>query len=245
LDFSTLLLGAGAALLATTLGAAGVFTFRRIGKRSHALILSFCAGAMAYTALEMVNEAHASLGHRAAIASLVAGMIAFLAIDKLMPHAHLVLLGVEMPSARRKAALLVGTITLHNIPEGFAIASAFASSSSLGWLVTLPIALQDIPEGLIVAAPVACYGMEPRRCFLWGVLSGIVEFAAAVAGFLFLRVVENATPLALGFSGGVMGSVVLSELLPDALQAENRYLSLAMVTAGLATAYGFAMLIGF
>ena len=180
-----------------------------------------------------------------ALASLIVGMIVFLILDKLMPHAHLVLTGNKMPHVKRKVALLVGTITIHNIPEGFAIASAFATSSSLGWLVTLSIALQDIPEGLVVAAPVACYGVSTKRSFLWGVFSGVVEFIAAIGGFLLLRTISNATPLALGFSGGAMAYVILSELLPDAMRAESRFAALAAFISGIAAAYGFAVLIGF
>jgi zinc transporter ZupT len=51
--------------------------------------------------------------------------------------------------------------------------------------------------------------------------------------------------LALGFSGGTMAYVILSELLPDAMQAESRYATLASFIARIAVAYGFAALIGF
>jgi ZIP family zinc transporter len=245
MDFLGLMLGACVVLVATSLGAAGVFAFKQIGSRLFALIVAFCAGVMAFSSMEMISEAHVLAGDRVAFAGLLAGMAAFLAIDKLLPHAHMALLGIEMPHTKRKAALLVGTITIHNIPEGFAIASAFAGSTSLGWLVTLSMALQDVPEGLIVAAPVACYGVATRRSFAWGVLSGVVEFVAAIGGFLFLRFVSAATPFALGFSGGAMTYVILSELLPDAMQAENRLVALAAFVVGFAAAYGFAALIGF
>ena len=245
MDFIGLFMGACTALVATTVGAAGVLAFKRIDSRFYATLVAFCAGVMGFSALEMIDESHALAGHRMALAGLLAGMIAFLILDKLLPHAHMVLTGRKMHSAKRKVALLVGTITIHNIPEGFAIASAFATSSSLGWLVTMSIALQDIPEGLIVSAPVACYGVSTRRSFLWGMFSGVVEFIAAIGGFLFLRVVSSATPLALGFSGGAMAYVILSELLPDAMKAESRYVALAAFITGIAAAYGFAALIGF
>ena len=245
MDFMKLIMGATVVLLATCVGAAGVFAVHRIGKVVYGVIVALCAGVMSFSVLEMINEAHAMSGHVTALAGLLAGMVAFLVIDKLLPHAHLVLLGAEITSSKRKVALLVGTITLHNIPEGFAVASAFATSAKLGWLVTVSIALQDIPEGLLVAAPVAWYGVAVRHSFWWGVFSGLVEFVAAIAGFLFLRAVSAARPLALGFSGGAMAYVVISELLPDVMEAENRYVALTAFIAGFAGAYGFAALIGF
>lgn len=245
MDFMHLFFGACAVLAATSLGAAGVLVFDRIAPAFYATVVSFCAGMMGFSALEMLNEAHTISGHRVALASLLMGMAAFLVLDKLLPHVHMALRGAEMSGAKRKVAMLVGTITIHNIPEGFAVAAAFAGSSSLGWLVTLSIALQDIPEGLIVSAPVACYGVATRRSFFWGVVSGLVEFAAAIGGYLFLRAVSSATPFALGFSGGAMAYVILSELLPDAMQAENRYVALGAFIAGIGAAYGFAAAIGF
>lgn len=244
MGFTRVLLGAGVVLAATSLGAAGVLAFRRISKHVFALIVAFCAGVMSFSALEMIDEAHALAGHRVAIAGILLGVISFLAVDKLLPHAHLALTGAKMHDAKRKVALLVGTITLHNIPEGFAVAAAFSGSPSLGWLITLTIALQDIPEGLLVSAPIAAYGVATRHSFAWGVFSGLVEFTAAIAGFLLLSQVKAATPWALGFSGGAMSYVVLSELLPDAMQAESRTIALGALVGGFAFAYGFGALLG-
>jgi len=232
-------------MAATAVGAAGVLAFKRVNSELWTAVVAFCAGMMAFSTLEMINESHTLSGHRVAFASFLVGMAVFSVLDKLLPHAHMALLGTEMPDAKRKVALLVGTITVHNIPEGFAIASAFASSSGLGWLVAMSIALQDIPEGLIVAAPVACYGVALHRAFLWGVFSGWVEFAAAIGGFLLLRAVSGATPLALGFSAGAMTYVIFFELLPDAMREGNRREALAVFIAGVALAYWFSTRLGF
>jgi ZIP family zinc transporter len=244
MDVVQLFLGAGLAMLATTLGAAGVIVFNRPNGRMEALIMAFSAGMMAFSAFEMVNESHSLAGHRMALAALVAGLLVLLSLDRTLPHAHLFFLGNDMPSAKKKAALLAGTITLHNIPEGIAIASAFAASVPLGWLVAISIALQDIPEGLIVAAPLACYGLSKRRSFFWGAFTGLVEMLAAVVAFFVLRTATAALPLALAFSGGAMTYVVLFELLPDALRARHRPLVAAAVVTGVALAYAFSLLLG-
>jgi zinc transporter, ZIP family len=244
MSFVQLLLGAGVAMLATVLGAAGVAAFNRISSRAEALTMAFSAGMMAFSAFEMVDESHGLVGHRMALAALVTGLLVFLILDRIMPHAHLFLMGNEMPTAKKKAALLAGTITLHNIPEGVAIASAFADSSSLGWLVAISIALQDIPEGLIVAAPLACYGLSRRRSFFWGAFSGLVEMLAAIGAFFVLRTASAALPFALAFSGGAMSYVVLFELMPDALHGQNRFLVASTFVGGIAIAYSLSLVIG-
>jgi zinc transporter, ZIP family len=244
MSFLNLLAGAFTALAATALGASGVLGTKRIDGRLQATAISFCAGMMGFIALEMIDESHALSGHRAALLSLLGGMTAFLLLDRLLPHAHLLLLGSEMPRTKRKIVLLVGTITLHNIPEGFAIAAAFARSTKLGWLTTLTLAAQDVPEGLIVAAPIAGYGLSKRRSFAWGVFSGVVECVAAIAAFLFLRAASAAMPASLGFSGGAMLYVIVSELLPDAMQAESRFTALGAFIAGIAAAFALSALLG-
>ena len=232
-------------MLATSFGAAGILAFRTMTDRIYALVISFSAGMMAFSAFEMINESHAIAGHRMAVAGVLCGIIIFTILDKILPHTHHLILGTEMPDAKKKSAMLVGTITLHNIPEGFAIASAFATSSALGWLVALSIALQDIPEGMVVSMPVACYGASRRKSFLWGVFSGIVEFLAAIAGFFFLKTATTFTPFALGFSGGAMVYVTFLELLPDVLQSNKQHLAIGMFVMGLVTAYGLSLLFGF
>ncbi|MDD4872130.1 MAG: ZIP family metal transporter [Kiritimatiellae bacterium] len=245
MDTVGLILGASLAMLATSVGAAGVLAFKKVNDHLYSRIIAFSAGMMAFSAFEMIMESHAAVGHRMAVAGVLIGIITFAVLDKLLPHTHQLLLGSEMPDTKRKAALLVGTITIHNIPEGFAIASAFADSSALGWLVAISIALQDIPEGMIVSAPVACYGATRKRAFLWGAFSGLVEFIGAIVGFLFLKFATTTTPFALGFSGGAMFCVILLELLPDALQTENRHGAVAMFIVGLILAYSLSILIGF
>jgi ZIP family zinc transporter len=116
-------------------------------------------------------------------------------------------------------------MALHNIPEGFAIASAFAASPALGWLVTTSIAIQDVPEGLVASAPLACCGVSQKRSIFWGVFSGFAEFVAAIFGFIFLSIIGTLVPFALSFSAGAMAYVVVFELLPDALKGPMRNLS--------------------
>jgi ZIP family zinc transporter len=240
-----LILGAGLAMLATSLGAAGILVFKNMADRLYALVISFSAGMMAFSAFEMITESHSMAGHKVAVTSVLCGIIFFVLLDKLLPHTHHLVLGSEMPDAKKKVVMLAGTITLHNIPEGFAIAAAFANSPALGWLVALSIALQDIPEGLVVSVPVACYGTSPKKSFLYGMFSGVIEFLAAIVGFFFLKTVSCLTPFALGFSGGAMVYVTFIELLPDALKAKKQHLAVGIFLAGIITAYGLSVLFGF
>lgn len=238
-------LGAGLAFLATALGAAGVFAFRKLDRATYPAIASFCGGVMAFSALEMLIGSHALAGDAGAFLGLLAGFMAFLLLERVLPHAHVVLKKEGGHGHKKKAILLAGTITLHNIPEGFAIASAFATAPGLGWLVSLSMALQDIPEGIVVSAPLAYYGVGEKRSFMWGAFSGVVEFLAAVLGYVFLSAMAAIIPVALAFSAGAMLYVVFFELLADAFRGANQRATAIAFVAGLAAAFLMSAALGF
>ncbi|NYZ77055.1 ZIP family metal transporter [Candidatus Micrarchaeota archaeon] len=235
-------LGAFVMLAATAAGSSIVLLFRCMSNKMRAALLAFSGGVMGYTAIEMLVQSHQNAGDATLLAGLALGILALFAIDRFLPHIHAHFRKSDMAAAKKKTYLLAGTIMLHNIPEGFAVASAFAGSLGLGWLVTASIALQDIPEGLLVAMPLACYGMSTRKSFFYGIFSGVVEFAAAIIGFLLLSMLLFAIPFALAFSSGAMIYVVLVELLPDAFEKGFERMGALCFVLGAAAAFAMAAL---
>jgi ZIP family zinc transporter len=244
MGFFELLIGASASLCATTLGASLVFPLKRLRDDAFAFLLAFAAGVMAFSAIGMFSRALASTTHEAAALAFTAGALAVFALGKLLPHAHAVIRKTELSHTKRKATLVAGIVTLHNVPEGVAIASAFAGSTQLGWLVAASMSLQNIPEGLLVAAPLSVYGVSRRKSFKYAFLSGAAETVAAVTAFFVLSLAALLVPAALAFSAGAMSFLVLSELLPDAVKRRPHAAS-AVFMAGVATALAIATLLGF
>lgn len=244
--FVDLLLGAFTVFLATSLGSAGILLFRgrEIEQKDYSNIISFCAGVMAFSAMEMFTESRMHVGDTVAIGGLLVGVLALLALERSLPHLHFVLRKTKMSDSKKKATLIAGTITIHNIPEGLAVASAFAHSGPLGWLVTSSIAIQDAPEGMLVAAPLMCYGMSRWRSFKYGVFSGIVEGVAALFAYALLSSVIAIIPPALSFAAGAMSYVVLAELLPDAFKGRPWAVALFFV-GGVLVAFGIASFLKF
>ncbi len=245
MDFFAFLPAALLVLAATSLGAFGILAFRKIGRVGHAVMLSFSAGVMGFSVLELLANSHSSAGDATAVLGFLSGLVFLVAIDRALPHIHLLMGRKKLELSSKKAALLAGSISLHNIPEGIAVASAFAGSPALGWLVASAIALQDIPEGFLVSAPLACFGVGFGTCIGFGVLSGVVEFVAAVLGFFFLTAVTSAVPAALAFSGGAMTYVIFVELLPDAWKEGEARVALLSFAFGAAFAAGVSVMFGF
>lgn len=166
------------------------------------------------------------------------GAIVIRSLDWILPHLHpgLALEQVEgIHTHWRQSTLLFLAITLHNIPEGFAVGVAFgafadgAVSGSPGgamtlagaWAVAVGIGLQNIPEGLAVAAPLRMSGLSRWKSFVIGQFSGLVEPIAAVVGFIAVTLVETILPYALAFAAGAMIFVVVEELIPRSHQNGN------------------------
>jgi len=243
MDAQAAFVGALIAFAATSLGALGALFIRKPNRELLLCIMAMAAGVMAYSSIEMFLQANAAAGAGIALFGLGIGIACFIALEKIIPHVHAYIRKERISDEKKKTALIVGTVTLHNIPEGFAIASAFAASPALGWLVTSSISLQDIPEGLVVAAPLQAYGIKTNHSVLFGIFSGFVEFAAAIFGIIFLEAVVAATPLALSFSAGAMGFVTVSELLPDSFSGKDKLRPALSLIAGFALAFVLSMLL--
>jgi len=121
----------------------------------------------------------------------------------------------------RLGMLMAVTMTIHNCPEGFAV--AFAANTQLGVTLAAAIAIHNIPEGIIVAAPV--YAATGNRWLAVGVatVSGLSEPAGALVALLFIRPFLNELflNLMIGFVGGVMLAVCVCELWPEARKCQS------------------------
>ena len=130
----------------------------------------------------------------------------------------------------KRCAMLIFSITLHNIPEGMAVGVAFGSlsygldggSPVAAWLLALGIGLQNLPEGMAVSLPLRREGMSRFKSFFYGQLSGIVEPIAGFLGALLVVKVRTCLPFLLAFAAGAMIYVVVEELIPESQTNENK-----------------------
>lgn len=76
-----------------------------------------------------------------------------------------------------KAVLVVGIMTLHSFGEGAGVGVSFAGSKGLsqGVLVTLAIAVHNIPEGLAVSMVLASKGVSPHKAMLWSIITSLPQ----------------------------------------------------------------------
>lgn len=241
-------LGTMFTFLATALGAATVFFFKKdIPHGVQRAFLGFAAGVMIAASvwsllipsMEMAEEAGLP-GWLPASGGFVLGAAFLLLLDRLLPHLHP---GSDQPegikSSFARTTMLVLAVTLHNIPEGLAVGLAFglagqssAMSLSGALALSLGMALQNFPEGAAISLPLKKEGLSNRKSFVFGALSGIVEPIAGVLGVLAAGTVAGLMPWLLSFAAGAMIYVVVEELIPEANLGEHSHIGTLSVMLG-------------
>ena len=224
------LLGGSMAALATALGTLPVLLAQRPSERLRDTLFGFGAGVMlAACAFSLVLPALAAARQAALLggsawaaggvvgAAILLGGAALLLMDRLLPHEHFIK-GREGASAQqlRRAWLFVFAITLHNLPEGLAIGVGYAGNEGLrANALAIGIAIQDLPEGFVVAAALRSVGYTRGFSVLLGMLSGLVEPLGAVIGASIIGSSALLLPWGLGFAAGAMLFVISHEIIPE------------------------------
>jgi ZIP family zinc transporter len=120
---------------------------------------------------------------------------------------------------RRRASvwLFVLAVMLHNLPEGLAIGVGFAGeSAAAGRALATGIAIQDVPEGLVIAMALRAIGEGRIFSVAVGALSGLVEPVTAVLGALIVGASTLLLVPGLGFAAGAMLFVIGHSVIPEA-----------------------------
>ena len=169
------------------------------------------------------------------------GILFLLLLDHLIPHMHQHSSEDEGPKSNfTRVTKLVLAVTLHNIPEGMAVGVVYA-----GWIagnkdisimsalvLSIGIAIQNIPEGAVISMPLHAQGVPKKKAFAYGVLSGAVEPAGAIITIVLSGIIIPALPYLLSFAAGAMLYVVIEELIPEMSQGKHTDISTIMFAVG-------------
>lgn len=208
---------------ATVVGAVAGLLFKRISHRFSDIVLSFAAGIMLAAAiLGLVLpslEYGGKYGLAVTVAGIFAGALCLNLIDRLVPHLHRLMGTDTEPHSNadlNKVLLFVLAIAIHNLPEGIAAGVGFGSGDNAGALVIAGgIALQNIPEGMVIIAPMLAAGVSPRKTFICAVFTGLIEVIGTLAGYFAVSISSAVLPFALAFAGGTMLYVISDEMIPE------------------------------
>jgi ZIP family zinc transporter len=231
--------------LATGLGGLVVF-FRSPSKRFLGFLLGLAAGIMiTLSFLELMVEALRISTVVWASAAFAAGALVMFLLDFVLPHRHFAVdeKGIIDGRLLRSGVLMAIGISIHNFPEGIAVAAGYSYIPDLGVVIAVAMALHNIPEGMAISLPMCCGGASRWTGFKWALVSGLVEPLGALVSAVFLQSFAGLAPFGLAFAGGVMVFVTLDELIPVAHeQGHEHFTSAGIIMGCIATFALLAML---
>lgn len=235
----SLLAGAGA----TALGALPIAFLPRPPERWRKRMTGFAGGVMlsasmfslAAPALELRKEVWGvGWGSLTLVAlAFLGGALMVDVLNRTVPHEHFIKGPEGMDPLRlRRVWLFVLAITIHNFPEGMAVGVGSALGGVQAHSVALGIGLQNVPEGLVVAAALLDRGYDRFTAVAVGIASGLVEPIGAAFGAGVIVVSHVVLPAALLFAAGAMVYVVALEVLPEAQEGGHGRAAAWSVIAG-------------
>ena len=184
------------------------------------------------------------------IGGVFVGAICLNLIDKLVPHMHK-LTGVELENHPERAnklsrvLLFVIAIAIHNLPEGIAAGVGFATGNDTHALIVAGgIALQNIPEGMVIIAPMLAAGISKGRTVLIALATGFIEVIGTFIGYFAGSISALILPFALAFAGGTMLYVVSDEMIPETHAHGNERLATYALLIGFSVMLAFDFLLG-
>ncbi len=212
---------------ATAAGTLPVLSSQRLSERVQDTMFGFGAGVMlAACAFSLVVPGIAAARDLGAGpwgagltvgGAILLGAAALLWLEHAIPHEHFIK-GREGRDGRmlKRTWLFVFAVMLHNLPEGLAIGVGFGGTDPLraGALAT-GIAIQDVPEGLVVAVALLAAGYSRVFSVTLGMVSGLIEPVGALAGAAVMAWSSVLLPWGLGFAAGAMLFVISHEIIPE------------------------------
>lgn len=209
----------------TLLGALAGFFFRSFCVRFAKGVMGFAAGVMLFSSFSgLLLPALSYQGWftlPAILMGIFGGALFLGAAKRLLPDVDAVPLsaslqewGGERGRLIRAGLLFVLAIAVHNLPEGMAAGVGFGTGDEIGaFFIAGGIALQNLPEGMLVVAPLLAAGYSKAKTLLLAALTGMIEIAGTFLGFFSARI-SFVLPFALSFAGGTMLFIIVDQMLP-------------------------------
>lgn|SRR3989338_3151385 len=225
--------------LATGLGAIPVHFVKNDSKVVRAFSSAVAAGMMISASVFSLAQEGIALKDTMPIApyivivGLLMGAAFFRFTEKMLSnihdHHHFFTKGMT-----KRGWLIFIAMFIHSIPEGIAIGVAFATGNlQFGLIIAIAISVHNIPEGIAISLPLKSDGVSTKNCALASIVTSIPQPIMAVPSALLAWFFAPLLPIGLGFAGGAMIYLTISELIPDALEDGGKSLTAWGVMVGL------------
>jgi zinc and cadmium transporter len=180
--------------------------------------ISYAVGTLLGVALlALLPQALLTLPPSAALGTLLAGVLTFFLLEKLVlwRHCHD---GqgheCEVHTSSAASLVIIGD-AFHTFVDGAIIAAAVATSIPLGVTTALAVAAHEIPQEVGDVAILLRAGYSRTRALTLNVLSAAGGILGAIAMLMASQSVPLALPYVLAFAAGNFLYIAMADLIPD------------------------------
>ena len=218
----------------------------RVRSRLVPWLVSYAVGALLGVALlALLPEALAELPAQAVFGTLLAGILVFFVLEKLvlLRHCHTDDCNVHGAAA---PLVFVGD-AFHNFLDGAIICTAVLTSVPLGINTAIAVAAHEIPQEVGDVAVLLAAGYSRARALLLNVVTGISGIVGAILAFGAVEIVPGLRPYVLAVSSASLLYIAMSDLIPDLHRGEidaNGLRQVLLIAAGIGTVVLFERIIG-
>jgi zinc and cadmium transporter len=218
---------------------------KKISKKFALYATPFAAGALLAAAfIDLLPEAthHGSVDN--AMLFTLIGILAFFVIERFLHwfhHHH------DNDSEKKdvKIPLIIFGDTVHNFVDGIAIAAGFLVDPSTGIIVTLAVALHEIPQEIADFGLLIKKGMKKNKVIAVNIISSLATVVAALLFFQLGQGYEIPLEAILGLVAGFFIYIAVSDIIPSIHKSEGNKIAgpqtimliFGVLTVGLLTNY--------
>jgi zinc and cadmium transporter len=179
-------------------------------------LISYAVGTLLGVALlALLPEALVGLEPRRVTQILLAGILAFFLLEKLVLWRHCHDDDTCQVHTSSAASLVIVGDAFHTFVDGAVIAAAVVTSVPLGITTALAVATHEIPQEVGDVAILLRAGYSRLRAFTLNLLSGLGGILGAIAMIFATEALPHALPYVLAFAAGNFLYVAMADLIPD------------------------------
>ncbi|CAM6129030.1 unnamed protein product [Calypogeia fissa] len=196
------------------------FFFMKLEAQVAGICNGIASGVMLAASFDLIQEGQKHGGGSwVVIGILIGGFFIYYCKSVLERYEDVKMMELKGADAR-KMMLVVGIMFLHSLGEGAGVGVSYAGPQGVpqGLVVTLAIAVHNIPEGMAVCMVLTSRGVKAHHAMLWSIFTSLPQPLVAVPAFICAQTFQKFLPLCMGFAAGCMIWMVLAEVLPDSFK---------------------------
>jgi len=225
-------------------GAGAMLLFpEAVRRRIVPALVSYATGTLLGAAfLGMLPAALEQAPARGVMATVLAGMLAFFVLEKLVLWRHFHDDGTNGHGTA--APLILFGDAFHNFVDGVVIAAAFLVSVPLGVATALAVIAHEVPQEVGDFGILLDSGYSRGRALLLNSLSAFATLPGAVLAYLWLDAVRQLVPYILAVSAASFIYIATADLIPGLHRQVTAWASarqLMLMLVGIATIIFFRL----